>query len=210
MSQPIIRHLTPAFADPVHDSQACFRHLLDAMARPGQRHTLPTDCQFGTLSPAASQVLLTLADQDTPLWLAPSLHQPEVIDNLRFHLGSPLTNDVASAALAVLDLPALASLVWPVARDSALPFPGGNEASPETGCTLIIDCPRLDEGPTLRLAGPGLRAPLLSQLGALPQNLLHWLYSDWRAHHFPCGIDLILCAGQQLVALPRTTRVQEL
>jgi alpha-D-ribose 1-methylphosphonate 5-triphosphate synthase subunit PhnH len=36
--------------------------------------------------------------------------------------------------------------------------------------------------------------------------------SIWRRNHalFPCGIDLVLCAGDRLTALPRTVTVEEL
>ncbi len=44
----------------------------------------------GALSPAATAFLLTLADRDTPVWLASTFDRPEVRDFLRFHAGAPI------------------------------------------------------------------------------------------------------------------------
>ena len=45
------------------------------------------------------------------------------------------------------------------------------------------------------------------QVEGLPQAFL----ADWATNgaRFPRGIDLVLCAGDRLAALPRTTRIEE-
>jgi alpha-D-ribose 1-methylphosphonate 5-triphosphate synthase subunit PhnH len=62
-----------AFADPVFESQATFRSVLHAMASPGQivdaGEALAPPAPLGR---AAAAALLTLADFETPLWIAPS------------------------------------------------------------------------------------------------------------------------------------------
>lgn len=209
MPNDSLNHLTPAFDDPVLGSQACFRHLLDALAHPGKGQTLPNDCRLGQLSAAASQILLTLGDQDTPLWLSPALAQPATLANLRFHLGAPLVAQPHQAELAVVSLNELASLSWPSGQDGVIPFRIGEEIAPEQGATLLIECGELACGPYLQLAGPGLREPVLRQLGALPAAFVAWLCSPWRQRHFPCGLEMFFCAGQQLIALPRTTQIKE-
>src|ERR1700758_946249 len=70
--------LTPGFADPVHDTQAVFRTLLDALSRPGTvgivSDVLPALDAAGphrpTVERAAFAALLTLCDFSTPVWLA--------------------------------------------------------------------------------------------------------------------------------------------
>ncbi|HEY4350325.1 MAG TPA: phosphonate C-P lyase system protein PhnH, partial [Paraburkholderia sp.] len=72
--------LTPGFADPVHDTQAVFRTLLDVLSRPGTigavSKVLPalSATATGPHQPAADRAafaaLLTVCDFSTPVWLA--------------------------------------------------------------------------------------------------------------------------------------------
>jgi alpha-D-ribose 1-methylphosphonate 5-triphosphate synthase subunit PhnH len=86
------------FADPVFDSQAAFRALLGAMSRPGEVHSLarPGFTPPDGLPLAAAACLLTLADHDTPVWLAGGAGHPAA-HWLAFHAGAPATADPASA-----------------------------------------------------------------------------------------------------------------
>ena len=60
----------PGFAEPVADAQTTFRAVLDAMARPGTIHQVGANLSPpAPLDPATAAVLLTLADNETPLWL---------------------------------------------------------------------------------------------------------------------------------------------
>ena len=77
-SQIALSTLAPGFADPVHDTQAVFRTLLDALSRPGTvgvvENVLPAAQATGThrsrADLAALAALLTLCDYSTPVWLA--------------------------------------------------------------------------------------------------------------------------------------------
>ena len=55
-----------------------------------------------SVSPAATAVLLTLVDGDTPLWLAPALATPDACEALRFHTSAPLVAQRDQAAFAVV------------------------------------------------------------------------------------------------------------
>lgn len=183
----------PGFADPVADSQSCFRAVLDAMSHPGRILAAGAGLQAPhPLAPATAAVLLTLVDAETPIWLAPEL--ADASDWLRFHCGAKLV-PAAEAVFAVCQsLPPLAAFDW------------GSHDGPEASATVILQLPNFDTGPLLRLSGPGLRRPEEVRLGALPEGFV----AAWQANHaaYPRGIDLVLCAGTRLAALPRSLSVE--
>ena len=187
--------LTPGFAEPVSAAQATFRAVLDAMARPGRLHRVGDALQPPPpLDRATAAVLLTLADNDTPLWLDAACATAS--DWLAFHCGTPIVGDPARAAFAVaLALPDLATLS------------AGSHEVPEASATLLLQVRALGSGTRWRLAGPGLREPALLSIDGLPHDFAR----IWRDNHalFPRGIDLVLCAGDQLAALPRSVTVEE-
>lgn len=187
------RDLAPGFADPVLASQQNFRLVLQAMAEPGRRLPLAPD-----LSPPApllsttAAVALTLIDYDTRVWLGHA--GAAVADWLRFHTGCPLVDDPAAAgfAIALGDWPTLAAL------------PAGTDAYPDRSATLIAQVARLgDSG--LRLNGPGIPDSRDFGFAPVPDDFL----AAWKANTrlFPRGIDLILCDGETVAALPRTCAV---
>ena len=67
--------------------------------------------------------------------------------------------------------------------------------------------PALRQGTPYRLSGPWLRAPAILRSEGLPDGFA----AQWAANHalYPCGVDMVLCAGEQLCALPRSVRVEE-
>ena len=187
--------MQPGFADPVTAAQACFRAALDAMARPGRVHDLESGVTPPPpLDPASAAVLLTLVDQETPLWLDPDAAAAR--DWIAFHCGARCVTDPAACAFGVaLSMPALAGLA------------AGSHEMPERAATLILQVRAIGHGPRYRLFGPGLREPALLRVDGLPPDFA----AAWQGNHarFPCGIDMILCAGTQLVALPRSATVAE-
>jgi alpha-D-ribose 1-methylphosphonate 5-triphosphate synthase subunit PhnH len=186
--------LTAGFADPVRDAQHCFRTVLDAMSRPGRIGTVAGVEPPPPLCSAAAAVLLTLADHETALWLDPDAAASR--DWIAFHCGTPLTGDTRQAAFALaLGMP-----------DPARFFAGTHEG-PESSATVIVQLPALTGGPALRLRGPGLKTSAILAPVGLPTDFP----MIWRRNRglFPAGIDLILCAGDSLAALPRTVSVEE-
>jgi len=195
--------LGAGFAEPALDSQSVFRDCLDALAHPGklQKVSVQADWPAG-VHPAAGAVLLALLDQDTQLWLSPSLRSGAAPGWLRFHTGCTLTEmpDEADFALvaAPQELPDLAG------------FRQGSEAFPDRSTTLVVQCAHLldadTEGAGWRLSGPGLRARTRLQAGGLDETFR----TQWARNRkaFPCGIDVFLASGSTLAALPRTTRLE--
>ncbi len=185
----------PGFADPVLDAQRCFRAVLEAMSRPGTLHRVGGDLRAPPpLAPATAAVLLTLTDGDTPVWLAPPFaHAREWIS---FHCGAAIAPGIQDAAFAVAaEMPDLGTLNT------------GSDEIPEDGATLILQVRGFERGTKLRLAGPGLAAPAIVAVDGLPAGFV----AAWDANHalYPRGVDLILCAGETLVAFPRSLRITE-
>jgi alpha-D-ribose 1-methylphosphonate 5-triphosphate synthase subunit PhnH len=79
--------------------------------------------------------------------------------------------------------------------------------APEASATLIVQVAALDRGHRYRLRGPGLRTPAILSVDGLPDDFV----DNWQRNHalFPRGIDLILCAGGTLAALPRSVAIEE-
>jgi alpha-D-ribose 1-methylphosphonate 5-triphosphate synthase subunit PhnH len=183
--------------DPAHDSQRFFRAVLEAYAHPGRILPLHEPPQAtGPLSRAATAVLLTLVDRDTPLWLAPSLATPDASDALRFHTGAPLVDDRARAAFAVL-----------TAADASLDgFAVGTDRYPDRSATLIVEVPSLNHGPATVWRGPGIADSASVAVAGLPGRF----WSEWAANRalLPCGVDIVFAAGSEVLALPRSIAVE--
>lgn len=78
--------MQPEFQEPVRDAQAVFRAILRAFAYPAGPVPCPVlpASPHAALSPALAAVCMTLMDQDTPLWLSPSLRQDDVVPGSGF------------------------------------------------------------------------------------------------------------------------------
>jgi alpha-D-ribose 1-methylphosphonate 5-triphosphate synthase subunit PhnH len=185
--------LSPGFADPVADAQSCFRSVLDAMARPGQVHTISGVSAPTPLCDAAAAVLLALADHETPLWLDPAAARASAW--IAFHTGAPVVAAAEATFAMALSLPDLAGLS------------DGTDEMPETSATVILQVACLTTGQRFVLEGPGLREPRIIAIDGLPTDFV----AIWQRNHalYPRGVDLILCAGDQLTALPRSVSVKE-
>ena len=194
-----LEQLLPGFADPVHDAQQAFRCLLDAMSRPGSLQSLPFELSAPAgLKPAMSALLLALADRDTPLWLPPELRSGAAGEHLRFHAGCPLVAEMGEAQFLMLQgLNALPTL-------DALRL--GDAAYPDRSATLFIEVPALATGSgPLRLRGPGIQGETRIEVAGWSASSQAFVQENRR--RFPLGVDLVLCADRQLLALPRTTLI---
>lgn len=196
--------LAPGFADPVHDTQAVFRTLLNALSRPGTIETIETPLPAADAAAdgtpraglAAFAALLALADYATPIWLA----QPDaaLAAALRFHADAPLAATPRDAAFAyVHDAAALPPL------DA---FACGTDESPEHSATVFVRVDALMGGAPLTLSGPGIETTQTFAPVGLPERF--WQERAALAPLFPCGIDFYFVCGAQIVGLPRTTRVE--
>jgi alpha-D-ribose 1-methylphosphonate 5-triphosphate synthase subunit PhnH len=188
-----------AFADPTFESQAAFRRIMRALSAPG------TILACGEalappppLARAAAATLLTLADFETPLWIAPSF--PAAIgDYLAFHTGAPRAAAPDKAAFALVDLSVDA---LDLAR-----FASGTAEYPDRSTTIVIQASSFAIGPRLRLSGPGIKGESTLAVSPLPKDFV----AQWAANRagFPLGVDLIFVAEARLAALPRSTAIIE-
>ena len=188
-----------AFADPTFESQTAFRRIMCAMSAPG------TILACGEalappppLARAAAAALLTLADFETPLWIAPSF-PAAVGDYLAFHCGAPRAVAPDKATFALIDLTADG---LDLSR-----FALGTAEYPDRSTTIVAQVSSLDAGPRLRLSGPGIKSDATFAVSPLPTDFL----AQWAANRagFPLGVDLTFVADFRLVALPRSTAIAE-
>ena len=193
--QPLI---APGFDDPVAGSQSVFRAAMNAMARPGQRQTIPSLAQApAPLVTSAAALLLALCDFETSVWLDPPLADtPAVMEFVRFHTGVRVVALPTEAASAVISdtarMPALAS------------FCQGTADYPDRSTTLILQVKELkDIG--WRFEGPGILGHVHFSAAPLPSDFPQQLQSN-RAT-FPRGVDILFAGGGEIAALPRSARL---
>ncbi len=195
-----LAHLRAGFTAPVYDAQACFRSVLEALARPGQIQrldALPTPP--AGLGAAQSALLLALADHDTPVWLASALRDGEAGDYLRFHCGCPLVATTADAQFvvssALAELPALDELRV------------GEPNFPDRSATLIVEVAELAAGGPLHLRGPGIADQTGLFVAGWTDTATTLVQTNRR--RFPLGIDIVLTCGDRVAGLPRTVHLTE-
>lgn len=178
-------------------SQAAFRALMDAFARPGEIRTLRGGNAPAPLAPASAALVRSLADYETPVWLDEALAGvPAVADWIRFHTGAPLVNEPGEAVFALI--------ADPLALPDFARFALGSEEYPDRSATLIVQIERF-AGRTFSLDGPGIKGTRALAAEPLPEDFADRLRGNREL--FPRGIDLVLVAGDQIAALPRSTRV---
>lgn len=190
--------IAQGFSDPVVGTQYCFRQVALAMSEPGTRVQVPEVMATCTVSAAAMAVLLTLTSHDTPLFIDPSFDNEALMQQLKLHTNPPLVTRPEAARFALLN-----------GRESACDpaaFFCGTDEIPESSATLIVDVEQLTSFHELMLMGPGISTyRVISPI--LPIALEDYLCS--RPHAFPLGIDVIVTSGDELIAIPRTTQVEE-
>ena len=200
---PDLTALAAGFSNESLGSQAVFRAVLQALSHPGRWVEVPHDAQHPTVGSAAgAAALLALLDSDCAVWLSPALLAGGAGQWLRFHTGCALVADAAAARFVWLaygdQMPPLATLAQ------------GSDIYPDQSATCVIDVQGIRSpadatatGWTLR--GPGIQGATTLQVQGLPSDFEH----QWAANQavFPCGVDVLLCAGHQVVGLPRTTHL---
>ncbi|MYZ48975.1 phosphonate C-P lyase system protein PhnH [Propylenella binzhouense] len=191
--------LSGGFADPGRQSQAVFRALLDAMARPGTTARLGQGVRPPPpLNPAAGAVLATLADEDTPVFLDARLSaQGAVADWLGFHTGAPIVSDPAEAAFA--------AIADPEGMPPLAAFRLGSDEYPDRSTTLVLQVDGFGGPLPLVLAGPGIARAAELRPHPLPARFAEELRGN-RAL-FPRGVDIVLAATDAIAALPRAVRL---
>lgn len=197
--QTLPHAMQPGLAEPVFDSQAIFRGVLEVLSQPGSVHTLSglPPAELPPYAPATLALCLALADYETPVWLQPG---PEgnraMADYLRFHCGCPVVDQPRAARFALIHdaqaMPALES------------FDAGSNEYPDRSATLIVQVRHLAEGESIRLHGPGIRDSRQLAAEGLPPGF--WTHWQLNAAQFPRGVDVILAAGRRIAGLPRTTQ----
>lgn len=192
--------ITPGFSDLAQGSQMVFRTTLDALSRPGLIQTVRSDAQIPAgAHPAAANVLLALLDQDCTLWLSASLRQGSAASYLRFHTGCQ-----------IMDAPEQAQFIWTASEPELPPLDTlrtGTEYEPELGATCIVQVDALSNDTGWTLRGPGIRATQrLAVQGLAADFTAQW--ADCQSH-FPQGLDMLLTAGEKMVGLSRTTRIED-
>lgn len=188
---------TPGFSHPVHDAQRVFRAVLDALARP----TAPQFVNAAIEPPkplgaTVGALILTLCDEQTPLWLDAELRAaPEVGPWIAFHTGARIVDAPADALFAIASSPETAPALSELPR--------GTDEEPHRSATLIVDargCGGIDD---LTATGPGIRESSVWDGAGLPAGFL----PQWQANRalYPRGVDLFLAEETTVRGLPRTT-----
>lgn len=188
----------PGFADPVRHAQTAFRAILDALANPGTIRPLGIAPAQGPLDAGLASVLLTMADHDTSVWLAPALDRPEIARFIGFHTGAPRVDDPACAMFAFAPADQLPRLDR---------FNLGTQDYPDRSATIVCAMPGLTGGEPLTLRGPGIETSIVITPRGLPPDFV----GQWQQNlgHFPRGVDLLLVADGAVLGLPRTSRIVE-
>lgn len=193
--------MTGGFADPVLQSQAVFRKVLDAFARPGTVVEIPNVVQPpAPLHMAAAAFIAALADEGTPVHVDAAIAAAEeAVGWIRFHTDAPIVAEPRAASFAI------------VADANAMPplegFALGSAEYPDRSTTVIIQVGRVSRETGLRLEGPGIDGSAELDAFPLPTGFVDRM-EDNRAL-YPRGVDIVLASPSAIAALPRSTRIRQ-
>jgi alpha-D-ribose 1-methylphosphonate 5-triphosphate synthase subunit PhnH len=191
--------MTGGFADPVFQSQAVFRKVLDAFARPGTVVEIPDVVQApAPLHMPAAAFIAAFADAGTLVHLDAAMAASKpAVDWIRFHTDAPVTAEPSIASFAVVADPAA---MVPLST-----FAVGSAEYPDRSTTVVIQVDRISRETGLSLEGPGIEG--FAELSAHP---LPPAFVDQMAENralYPRGVDVVLASPTAVAVLPRSTRV---
>ena len=187
------------FTEPVFDSQSTFKAVMDAMARPGSIGEIETAAlPPAPLGRAAGAIALALCDHDTAVHLSPAMIEAGVQAWLAFHTGALVTGERSEAAFAFVEagasLPPLST------------FAAGSQEYPDRSTTVVFELAALTGGAALLIEGPGIDGIAeIAPVGLPPHFEGMWTENGAL---YPRGTDLVLAAGNQILCLPRTTKIR--
>ena len=96
--------MTALGANAAFASQAAFRAIMEAFARPGEVRRFSAADAPAPLAPAAAALVQSLADYDTPVWLDRPLGAVlGIAEWIRFRTGAPIASEPGHAAFALID-----------------------------------------------------------------------------------------------------------
>jgi len=172
--------------------QSVYRSLLHATAYPG------TACELTTQvaqEPAWLAALACIVDHSVTLC---DLHS--LCDERTCNFLGCTAADIRDAAYV------LADAVRPATAEHQPTC--GSLVAPELGATIVLRVDGLGHGAReLLLRGPGIAERRRVAVAGLDES---WLRARRRwCAGYPRGVDLLLCDRRQVLALPRTTRIDE-
>ena len=219
MTMASLALLGRGFELPAQAAQQTFRSVLEAMARPGRIQAIAPSASAGMQAPGIGiglcAVLLTLLDAECSLHIDAALPGDRLSPYLRFHTGVRIEADSAASDFVLLGAAHIEAGIW-------LRLGRGSDEAPQRGATLIVEVPALDvavstslpsnlpsglhSGQRLCLRGPGIETVQRLSVTGLGADF-------WRARiaaqaDFPRGVDLLLCCGERIAALPRSTLIE--
>jgi len=191
--------LLSGFDNNVLDTTDIFRTVLKAMSRPATVLPLTVLPQAPEgLNAGSMAVLLTLADMDTPIWLAPECDTGAARANLQFHSGCPIAATPSTAVFAVI--------TQDTVLDDLDDLQRGTAEYPDRSATVIVECDKLSSGVGPLFSGPGIEKT--HRFDTIPASHSLWAQIAANKDLFPLGLDWIFISPTHLAALPRTTNVE--
>lgn len=165
-----------------HRQTRAFRSLLMAFGYPARIHQLEMD--------ALQAIIKGLLDASTTASFTPECQH--------------LRRSILASGAQLSEQPAW--LFAGPALQNLTQIPAGSREAPETGATLVMAIDQLDESPQpealcIQAQGAGLPSPRRLYVKGLQSGVIRD-HIAWRAV-YPRGVDLLLCADQQVAALPR-------
>lgn len=161
---------------------ACFDALMWALSRPGLPRDLPVPDMAGIAEALLDRECAAYSDD-------PALAQ------------AIARTGAAPADAAAADHVFVADFVPAMLRA----LRQGSDLHPEDGATLITRA-RFDQGPRLRLSGPGIDGHVDIAVDLPPET---WAIRR-EIMRYPMGFELFILHGTQIIGLPRTTHVEVL
>lgn len=165
---------------------ATFEAVLMALAMPGTIRSLP--------EPGLAPVLLALVDRECRAFADDENHAALLVQTGATPVPAELADHLAMRLDSEESLARLARVT------------AGSLLYPDQGATVIAPA-RIGTGQRLRLTGPGIETATEIALDGLHPGL--WA-ARARLCRYPLGIEMIFVDGDRLLALPRSTSVEEL